>query len=827
MPRPWVISVFSTSYDLADYREAIVKDLKKNGVTVSAYEQADFPVEFDKHSHDSCLIALRRGDIAILIVDKRSGGKYYDINDKSEYRSITEQEYLDAIDEKIPIFVFINEKAWDERHSYNVDFNAFCKGKKCTKRDKIKYKKEFDRGYTCKYVEHVSTIDFIEKIQRAYDLHGISNWIDKYSTIDDFLEKVTGKLKGYSRKIVESLAVSQCNSLLKRHTSTAFGMTLKDVFNSEYYIEPPCTIESGSSGGAERNMLCDDIHNAICSDQSVLVYGEAGYGKTTILAKCFAKHVGDLLNKPSYAIPLFLPLKNKGSNYHFSIENYIDEELASTENTKLNHQPYPYMDISQIRARFYCDGFDEMAEKLTLADLDRIRQSSIFSYPLLLTCRQQFANRYINELLFSDKFAVRVRMEKWDFAKAKDYIENFCTKKGINEEDKTNVVAEIDTRSDLQEVLDSPLLITMFMWFVEQSRSPIAKITRVDLFNKWIGELAKRERLKILGGYADVQLIINMWTYSAWRIYLHKVSGDQFSFRLDDIINILGDHFSESKIDITPSCLSALFDYDSEYIYGTFHEQFLEYLVAKILIDACVTLSDPYPNFLKMVIRPEINRYFREIWTESSIETKEKVFQALNNQYISNLGDNTNAATLVRVHAIYHIGRLNYQKRNECLSKAFNTEHHISVLLSLYFGVIKMGQLDKEDEFYNHLVSNLEYNEANRGYHLAYYSDSIIGDELPFKDNFNCGWAGTLKAFERHFNSDKLEHFFLRRIDLVTMRQFVESRKSALPLTEEILKILKKQIEISKYGKSKEYENYNNKVMQEFEKLIVTYNNYK
>ena len=161
--------------------------------------------------------------------------------------------------------------------------------------------------------------------------------------------------------------------------------------------------------------------------------------------------------------------------------------------------------------------------------------------------------------------------------------------------------------------------------------------------------------------------------------------------------------------------------------------------------------------------------------------------------------------------------------RDECIDKAFNLEKHTSVLLSLYFGSIKMGRLDREEEFYNLLISNEDYNTANRGYHLAYYSDAIVGDQLPFVDDASSNWTGTLKAFERHFCSEELGHYYLRRIDLVTMRQLIEVRSCVSPLTEDILTRLGEKIENSKYAKQPLHREFNNKLKEEYSKLAEVF----
>ena len=141
--RPWMISVLSTSYDLKDYRKAVVDELKSKNIAVSAFEEPDFPVEADKHSHDSCLVALDRAVIAILISDKRSGGVYYDSETK---QTITNKEFLTAVEIGIPEYVFVKQDTWNERHVYKTALNKYKETvSKSKKINKKQLKKDFDK----------------------------------------------------------------------------------------------------------------------------------------------------------------------------------------------------------------------------------------------------------------------------------------------------------------------------------------------------------------------------------------------------------------------------------------------------------------------------------------------------------------------------------------------------------------------------------------------------------------------------------------------------------------------------------------------------------
>lgn len=819
MHKPWVISVLSTDYDLHDCRKVVINELKRNGITVSAFELPDFPVESDRSSHDSCLIALGRTDIALLIIDKRYGGIYIDSDSKV---SITQEEYLSIIEQGKPCFTFVSKQTWDARHTYKEAFKKWTAEQGFTEEQigNAATKIEFDAVYTPEYVESIDTIDFVEEIQNAYKKYRRSNWIDQYVSEMDLLERVVGKLKGHTRFVLERLVHSQKQNLEKRHTSTGLSLSLGDVLFRGYYLEPSFDLESGHFDNEQT--LDQEIQSALLKNRSVLVFGEAGYGKTTILAKSYLEHVKKFFQEDSYQVPLYLWLKKENINYHFDFKKYIDEGFTDD----CHMSPYPYLDLSPIQPYFYFDGFDEIAEKMQPDDIERISQNDIFSHPIILTCRQQYAFRYINNFSFSDKFDIRIRINRWDIDMARKYINNFCkiNKKSLNFADTIHKL--LTDNQDMSDMLDNPLLITMLLWVVERNRMQIPETihTRTQLFTACLSELAKRELARLRQSELHVELLGTLWAYASWEVYYDKLKG--LSTSMNNLLNKISRAYSSLPFTILSSYFEALFDSAEDKILGTFHEQFLEFLVAKAVHVACIEEKYPYPEFLSHVVRPEINRYFRAIWSESEKEIQQKIVNSLKNQYSQCLINNPSSFDSIakRVHTVYHIMRFNTPDRADFLTNAFRIESHISVLLSLYFGAIKMGDLEQEQRFYNLLISDQKYNEANRGYHVAYYSDAIMGTDWPFPDNINAKWEGTLRAFLRHFKSSEIEHYYLRRIDLVTMRQLIEARGYNEPLTNEYLEQLEKLVN---NPPSDEYSEFQRKVLDEFAILKNIWIKYK
>jgi len=765
MARKWVVGVLSTDYDLREYRAAIIDLLKSRGVIPSAFELADFPVEPDIHSHDACLVALDRVDVAIVIIDKRAGGVYVNSSDVT----ITEQEYLNFAKAHKPHLVFVSRGTWEERHFYKTQLE---KSKKT--------KANFDKKYACTYVKSIKVLDFVEEIQRAYPTNGTSNWITQFDGIEDLKEKVIGKLSGLSRFYCEQIVKKQIQIIESRHTSTSMMMNLGDVLNRGYYVEPDYEIKSGTLSDGES--LDIRIVNSLVNQKSTLVIAEAGYGKTTVLAKSYLCHANTCLRTHDYDIPFYISLKSKGGDYHFDVDKFLEE--CFIEN--LDMERYPFFTFESIRPYFYLDGFDEIAEKLTNEELHIISNSSLINHPFLLTCRNQYAHRYIQNVDFTDKISARVLLKPWSIVKAREYINNFCIIQG-REDLVQNINGLLTDNTELNDILDNPLLITMLLWIIEMNGLQIPETikSRVHLFREYIGELANRELVRLNIYDVTNDQLVKIWSLAAWEVYYANLKKETMTFPV--IFEKLQENLPYIPQLYNESCFEALFVSYREHINGTFHEQFLEYLSANAIFHACNSAKYPYPGFLSQVVRPEINRYFRALWQESSAADKNNVILNIKKAYNDRLLNEDPVSICTRVHAVYHLSRFYFEDRAAFINNALTREPHISVKLSLYFGAIKSGDLDKEEELFQLLSCNPSYSDANRGYHLAYYNDMIMNDILPFKDNPALPWTGTLTAFLRHFRSSDHGHYYLRRIDLLTMKQLFEVRKSNEPVDKSAL----------------------------------------
>ena len=795
----WKVAVISTDLDLHYLRDIVELTIEDLGFGVIAFERPDYPVYPKVHSHEACLLAFQNSDIVVLFIDKRYGGLYLEKGSES----ITEKEYLEAYNSGKIIISCVNKKAEQER------FNLFNTINQLMEWDNISLDDARNK-ITPNYVENWKVLDFIEKIRKA----DRDNFIIYFEDLTDLQNRLKGRLEGLTRFVCHNIIEAQIESV-KSDKTTTFPLSLGDVLNKGYFIEPRYNLLSGEASSKETvTQICD------LSDKNkrIMIRGGPGIGKSTLLVKSFLKHAKMCLEQKSNRIPFYLSLRGLGPNYPFDFDQFIKECCQQY----LRKDIYPVFENSHIEPLFYIDGFDELAEQSSDIDLQKVVNSKFFSFPFIVCSRSRFAKERLESFLeFGSQIQILLELLPWEKKRSWSYIKKFYDLRG-NPRLYDNMFGAYCEIEEMEEIFENPLLLTMFLWIVEESemRLPLDVRDQVSVYDRFIDLWIKRELaragkngLEITENYAE--MIKRAWQLTAWEIYKRRFTGEAINkVQLNECL-VSSDRGFKEVLDIP-----AYWDFldirpHTGEIRGMFHEQFMEHLLAKEIISCCREKQYPFPEFLKYEIRYEINRIIRSLWTHEAREGIKKMLENLWGVYKEYLKSNDAPSIAIRNHAMYYIGRLLDPEAREKLRVADTMEREIFVKLSIAFGLMKLEDYGMEKELFEKLKNNEEWDKANRGYHLVYYGDWILKDEEPpYLDDGTKKWGRTLKALLRHIQSREKRHCALRRIELFTIRRFIEVRGSCNPMTKEHLRVIKESV-----GCMKEPQSFSKKVKDEFFEL--------
>lgn len=779
---PWKVSIISTDYDLHDMRSLLASTMKELGFEVLAFKSVGYPVEPRVHGHEACLLAIDPADIVLILVDKTYGGLYLDAGPLS----ITESEYDTAYTKEKIIIPCIRDSAWQERYClFDVTKQLQSSDGLSIPDIRVKIKP--------KYVDKWETLDFIEKIRKA----DIDNFVITFGSPDDLCDKLKGRLRGLSRYIVQQIVQKQVNHVQSTKTTSGIGFSIGDVLEKGYFVEPPIEIKSGIV--APESSASDLLEKLYNQDTTIALFGGPGSGKSTLLAKAFLSHAKHFIEKKDYRIPLFIMLRGRGADYHFLFNQYIKECL----NNFLSKSEYPAFSMESLRPVFYMDGFDELTEEVASIDLGRICKSDFFNSPFALSCRSRFAINYLSDITFGSKLSLIVELKPWDKDTAYGYVRSFCRIR--KREDLISKIEDAFLKSpDMQGIAANPLLLTLFLWIVEESGMslPLEVVDKLTLYDKCIGIWAKRDLARLTGNVVqedseEVSILRRAWEIGSWEIYRCRF-GEQKKLKLDELIGRISNVSDDLKQVCGREAFTGVFDIrpHSETVTGMLHEELLEHLVASVIVDGIKENRYPFPECLEYIIRPEINRNIRYIWRTYGLENKKIILNNLWGIYIAALDTNTAQAVMRRNLVAYYIGRMDTEEAKSKMIEMDNIEKDPLVKLSIGFGLIKQGDFVKEAELLGTLRRDPSWDLANRGYHLVYYRDWDIRErKSPFYDPENIPWNKTLNALLRHIQNPKLRHVALRRVELYTIRRFVETRNHKEPISSDIMDLLQVAIE--------------------------------
>lgn len=155
------VFISSTCYDLKHVRESLKYFVKSIGYEPVLSEDGDVFYSPSAHTHDSCLEEVSTCQIFVLII----GGRYGGIHQETD-KSITNEEYLAAIGNGIPVFTLVDAAVHADHHLYTSNRNNSE-----IDREKINYPAS----------DSIQIFSFIDDVRK----HSINNAIQPFKNFSD------------------------------------------------------------------------------------------------------------------------------------------------------------------------------------------------------------------------------------------------------------------------------------------------------------------------------------------------------------------------------------------------------------------------------------------------------------------------------------------------------------------------------------------------------------------------------------------------------------------------------------------------------------------
>jgi len=786
--RDWGVGIISTDYDLRGIRSSVITKVERLGFLPVAFDYKRFPVLPNLHSHDACIKAIEVMDIVILLIDRRYGGLYLGKGPES----ITQSEFRTALLLKKPIIPCISKKAFDDRGE-------------CVKRVRKLVKnygidqKEAKRRVSPTYVDSWRVIDFIDTIQHSKR----DQFMIIFNDLPMLLRSIEDRLKVMTPHVCHLIAHAQSKTI-DSYRSTS------DVFSSigigasiDLFVEPPHRIIAGPKS---HNKVSSIVERLKKENDRIILTGQPGMGKSVTLARSFTKHARQAMRNKSFRIPFFVSLRGRGIWYHFSFERYLFECCAELLKKKM----YPALYLHDVTPIFYMDGLDESAVSPTARQFLKVAASDMLNSAFVLTMRSSFARQAIGQYNpLGSKIDKHVELQRWSRIQALVFANNFFNYSGetANREWLLNFIKETPPN---HPILESPLLLSLFLWLGVTNDIDILKnkeLGLASLFSWFLSSWGARElsrynpqpnRLSQSNPEEDIALLIRAWELAAWRLF--SVRQERQVLGLGELQKSISGKLPRHKASIAKTAaFTSLFTIaeQSRMVTGMIHEQFLEYLIARAFVGGCLGRQFPLAEYLAHQINVDVTRFVKSMWASMSSGDLEQILRCLKSIAKTKGHSEYPTSLMINANCVYYISRIPLPKKSQAvLRELLQGEESLYSRNGILFALVRLGDMEAEELLYQVLMQNREADRINRGLHLEYFKDSLSSPgEIPPRDDGIHEWDNTLEILLSHIESAEPRELYSRRIDILTIRTFLRSRRKLGPFNENSLKRIRKSVQ--------------------------------
>ena len=220
------VFVSSTFYDLKYIREDLSNFIRTHDFEPIMFEDGDIGYTPGKPLDKSCYETMKSSDMVILVI----GGLYgspatsEEKDEFKEYMSVTRNEFRTAVNEGIPVFVFIDTKVFSEYAVYEMNEESIEEQKVAIKFSATKDINIFRFIREIKGIGNIVVIEFSKLVQIKDFLS--KQWSDMFRKYLDILkeQKADKKLEN---------AVDEMKSLINRMDTMLDGIGKKVLGESE------------------------------------------------------------------------------------------------------------------------------------------------------------------------------------------------------------------------------------------------------------------------------------------------------------------------------------------------------------------------------------------------------------------------------------------------------------------------------------------------------------------------------------------------------------------------------------------------------------------
>lgn len=571
--------------------------------------------------------------------------------------------------------------------------------------------------------------------------------------------------------------------LLDAPVAGSTHLRVRDIIGDQgLFISPPWRDVQGTVFSSH---LLHHVLDALESGEQILLLGDAGQGKTTILKHVFAHLADTFLRSSSHEalFPLYIPLRDLSSltgTIPDILWKYIGEDFP------LSLEDFAVF-VRQHQIVLLLDGFDEIQGEVTQRLINERAACKLFSYLSVLTCRKGFFDFYLSMSPIQENYVQKVELQPLALTDSvRRYITAFCRHKqqaGMQQDiaSPQTIMATLHMNQGLQDLARRPLLLLMILELFTGPKDMGKEAWSVTkLYTKYTEWWLKHEAAKpdsLLKWHEKAALLQEV----AWSTYAHTPGTSTFT---QQILSAVVQHVAVRYAPLTVSqllddlCFRTLLVISEGENYTFLHKSFQEYYVARYVFDRMRSAGgqpgtlEAIEQVLQASLPFDVAVFLKEMLSATDISPHEKELIATNliAVYQRNRSGNS-IQTTIRQQASHYLTSLGTPRAIAFLEQICNEEHNKWVQRGIMVGLaLYCGRRDMLDRYILLLRSDPEMSSINLGYHLIYYGDHAYNADYHVVAIDRC--ERTVAAIFRHLGDERYKNGWA--LDILTVTTLIE-----------------------------------------------------
>jgi hypothetical protein len=780
----WRVLLLCAGRGTRELRPQLIEYLETLGFDANVYSEAGYPADPTLDNVSACVEAVNQHDVVMAVIDSEEGAEVDpDALDPKVREVLLGKGLLPAPGSSVPpptitqlevgvaqalgkpTFILMSEKASEARRavegmleSGEMTPSSLRDGArpvidllKAGDFEQLEASYEMPHGDLASF-RHLRFIRWLEtSVWVRY--HGQAN------TIADLKRNSADALAQVPHTLLRD-GFSQIRALLESERTPLGAPSIADLLDEGLIQVPPYRFRSGTGSGdlwepgAERGLLT----KWLLEGRSVLLLGNPGLGKSTAALLAYAS-----LEGAAQGVPPFGVLRGRWRDLDVPDESWSDT-VRRLLGLAYGRDPWPEsLALPRLTWVVVLDGLDEspLSRAQATQTLRRLGEAAT----LLITCRERDHGRYLEAE--GSTFSIIVELEPWDEGRLGAYASAL-------EKAGRGAAAEA-VRGSMRlghrpELISYPLWLSMLTYLAEHElRFQLEPFDDFSLLRRTMTAVAKVESRR--QGQDDVAALEVAWRRIAWKLHLRR-RGRHGPLTEAELAHEIG-------LAVDDACFLAacsLLEVGDGMVSGFRHEVVHDYW-----------LGEEIAARLPSASAGEVVELLR--WQRSAIAN-----DAVRDRLRRDGQAPKTATTLrdrfwdipsgpqeefVKNQILYFLGRLDdVQSSRNFLAGVWKSGEPEFVRYSAAFTGSMIGAEGVEESYYRHLLEDAGSDALNRGYHMFYYGDIDVAEtEMPYRDEDSSVPARrSVEVLIERLQIGRPENMRLRRIELLTLRRFIETR---------------------------------------------------